>query len=171
MRPVPFSCNLTRVHDGRKRYGWRTSGYHVDCAALLPYNALKMNGKDCRLPKSRRIQRRKDFESVFRNGAAASSRIMTVYVRRPAGEDARAEESRLGVSAPRRIGGAVQRNRAKRLVREAFRLNRPSLPQSCDLIVVPKGDWSDMTLGTVVSDLIELARRAAEKMPKKDAAR
>ena len=44
---------------------------------------------------------------------------------------------RLGISASRRIGGAVVRNRWKRLLREAFRLTRPQLPEGIDLIVIP----------------------------------
>lgn len=43
---------------------------------------------------------------------------------------------RLGVVAPRRIGNAVARNRAKRLIRESFRLRQEALPAACDIVVV-----------------------------------
>lgn len=45
---------------------------------------------------------------------------------------------RVGVIASRRIGNAVARNRAKRLLREVFRLNQHLLPASCDLVLVAR---------------------------------
>jgi ribonuclease P protein component len=45
---------------------------------------------------------------------------------------------RAGFIASRRVGGAVQRNRAKRLMREVFRLHQESLPASCDLVMVAR---------------------------------
>lgn len=50
--------------------------------------------------------------------------------------------ARLGISVGRRFGSAVARNRAKRVIREAFRQIRHELPPGLDLIVVPKaGQW------------------------------
>ncbi len=48
----------------------------------------------------------------------------------------RLEVTRLGIAATRKLGAAVQRNRAKRLVREVFRRNKP--PRGYDVVVVPK---------------------------------
>ncbi len=47
---------------------------------------------------------------------------------------------RLGLVVGRRAGGAVSRNRIKRLIREFFRLNKEKIPESSDLIVLAKED-------------------------------
>lgn len=115
---------------------------------------------DYRLPRRRRICGRKQFDAVFQRGTIARGQWMTVYVRRREGGGVGEQETRLGVAASRRLGGAVRRNRAKRLVREAFRLNRCLLPSGCDIIVVPRGDWSGVSLEMAERELIALARRA-----------
>ncbi len=55
--------------------------------------------------------------------------------------------SRLGIAVPKRVGSAVARNRMKRLIREAFRLNRDSLPGSVDLLIIVRRSPDLMTLG------------------------
>ena len=47
-------------------------------------------------------------------------------------------ETRLGISMSRRVGSAARRNRIKRLLREAYRLNRHSWPSGLDLVIVPR---------------------------------
>jgi ribonuclease P protein component len=60
-----------------------------------------------------------------------SSRLMTVFILAREGVD-----TRLGIAATRKLGGAVVRNRAKRLVREVFR--RLSHPPGLDIVVIPR---------------------------------
>jgi len=66
----------------------------------------------------------------------------------------------LGVVASRVVGPAVQRNRARRLLREAWRLNRHRFQGEVDVVLVarkplPKAKWDDVT-----ADLLRLAKRA-----------
>lgn len=79
-----------------------------------------------------RIRKRSEYQRVYDRGRKISSRNFTLFflendLRRP----------RLGITATRRVGGSVQRNRAKRLLREWFRKNRKGLP-AVDLVVNPK---------------------------------
>jgi ribonuclease P protein component len=72
-----------------------------------------------------RLSRSADFQRVYRQGESAASRHLVLYAfpREDAGSDAGSGESsevRFGVSVGRRVGGAVERNRVKRLLREAF---------------------------------------------------
>ena len=82
------------------------------------------------------VRRRADFEQVYEGGAKVSGRFMTLFVAPNS-----AGTARLGVAATRRIGGAVVRNRAKRLTRELFRHQKPAA--SLDVIVVPRREFLD----------------------------
>jgi ribonuclease P protein component len=85
------------------------------------------------LPADRKLRRRSEFQRVFDSGLRTHGRLFTVVAAPSAGES-----TRLGIVASKKLGGAVVRNRAKRLIRETFRTttysNRP-----LDLIVIPKG--------------------------------
>lgn len=84
-----------------------------------------------RLRRGDRIRRRPEFQQVYDLGSRVHGRFMTVFIRaRPD------SQTRLGIAATRKIGGAVERNRAKRLVREVFR--RRANPPGLDIVVVPR---------------------------------
>jgi len=70
--------------------------------------------------------------------------------------------ARLGISAPRRVGGAARRNRLKRLIREAFRTIRHELPPA-DWIVVPH-PGRDPTVEQICNSLRQLSAQLAKRM-------
>jgi ribonuclease P protein component len=65
--------------------------------------------------------------------------------------------ARLGIAAGKKIGGATQRNRAKRLIREVFRRNKPVA--GVDVIVVPRRDLVEASFSTIESDFLATFRR------------
>jgi ribonuclease P protein component len=84
-----------------------------------------------------RLSRSADFDRVFRQGRSHAGRELVLYVfPRSDGTDAGA--ARLGLSVSRKVGGAVQRNRVKRLLREAFDLEGSRLPAGTDAVVVAR---------------------------------
>jgi ribonuclease P protein component len=88
-------------------------------------------------PKRGRLSRSADFDRVFRQGNSHGGREFVLYVF-PRGEEALTP--RLGLSVSRKVGGAVQRNQVKRLLREAFALDGNRLPPGSDVVVVARSD-------------------------------
>jgi ribonuclease P protein component len=81
-----------------------------------------------------RLSRSADFDRVFRHGRSHAGREFVLYVF-PRGEG---NERRLGLSVSRKVGGAVERNHVKRLLREAFALDGDRLPAGTDAVVVAR---------------------------------
>ncbi|HKP56236.1 MAG TPA: ribonuclease P protein component [Polyangiales bacterium] len=82
-------------------------------------------------PPSSRLLRRADFVRVQARGLRVHTPHFVILL-------AANEGQRLGVTVGRRVGGAAQRNRIKRLVREVFRLNRRLFPPDCDIVLVAR---------------------------------
>jgi ribonuclease P protein component len=91
-------------------------------------------------PQRRRLSRSAEFERVYRQGRSKGNRFLVLYVF-PRGEDderAEGEGPRLGLSVSRRVGGAVERARVKRVLREAFWTEAERLPEGSDYVVVAR---------------------------------
>jgi ribonuclease P protein component len=73
---------------------------------------------------------------------------------------ARREGSRLGLVVSRRVGGAVVRNRVKRVVREWFRRNRAAFPGDLELVVIARSEAAKLSTGEAWRELSALAARA-----------
>ncbi len=87
-------------------------------------------------PGRGRLSRSADFDRVFRHGRSHASRELVLYVFPRVEQD----PARLGLSVSRKVGGAVQRNRIKRLLREAFAIESARLPAGTDAVVVARRD-------------------------------
>ena len=89
-----------------------------------------------RRPRRGRLSRSAEFERAYRQGRSHGNRHFVVYAF-PRGEDG-TPESRLGLSVSRKVGGAVDRNRVKRLLREAFAAEADAVPAGHDVVVVAR---------------------------------
>lgn len=91
-------------------------------------------------PRRGRLSRSAEFERVYRQGRSHANRHLVLYAFPSGGED----PPRLGLSVGRKVGGAVDRNRVKRLVREAFAARTEGLRAGHDLVVVARPDAKDL---------------------------
>lgn len=83
--------------------------------------------------RDRRLRTGPEFQAVFQVRTSVADGLLIVY-----GLENENGVSRLGLSVSRKVGGAVVRNRWKRVLREAFRLNAPQLPVGLDFVIVPR---------------------------------
>jgi ribonuclease P protein component len=86
-----------------------------------------------------RLSRSGDFDRVFREGRSHGNRFLVLYAF-PRPDPSPAEPLRLGVSVGRKVGGAVERNRVKRLLREVFWSAAERLPGGYDFVLVARPD-------------------------------
>ena len=95
--------------------------------------------------KRRRLSRSAEFERVYRQGRSKGNRYLVLYAFPRADDDAAGEDGpRLGLSVSRRVGGAVERNRVKRVLREAFWAEAERLPVTSDYVVVARPDAREL---------------------------
>ena len=87
--------------------------------------------------KRPRLSRSSDFQRIYRQGSSTASRFLVLYsFRRPA--EVSADGPRLGLSVSKKMGGAVVRNRVKRLLREAFGSAREQLAEDHDFVLIAR---------------------------------
>ena len=115
---------------------------------------------DRRFLKTERLTRKADIDACYRAGRRVNGRFLRIHAR-PTDLDV----ARLAISVPGRLCDAVRRNRWKRMVREAFRLNKETIGVGLDLIVVPTRPPGDLKRQEVESVLLEVVRRARGSKP------
>lgn len=102
-------------------------------------------------PKALRLLRRDEFRRVYEEGQRRSAPLCTVFFR-PNG----LAETRLGITAPARLGSAVFRNSVKRRLREIFRRNRAAIPGGWDIVVNPRETVARAPFPELVRGLLRL---------------
>jgi ribonuclease P protein component len=111
--------------------------------------------RSLRLPRERRITRGRDFQR-----ARAEGRRLAVGCLVLNWVNASSEQTRVGVITSRKIGGAVVRTRARRLLREAFRLNQHRIGSPVDLVLVARQSIVEKDFAGVEGDFVLALRRA-----------
>lgn len=117
------------------------------------------SSKQNAFPKQVRIRKQAEFDRVFAGKAYAADDVLVMN-----GCRNDLDRSRIGLSVSRKVGNAVVRNRWKRLLREAFRVQKDDLPRGLDMVVRPRrGAVPDFR--SIQTSLRSLAERIARKLP------
>jgi ribonuclease P protein component len=114
-------------------------------------------------PRSARVRKRAEFQRIQAGGRRVTSEhFVFILAATPEGQ----EGPRLGITASRKVGKAIVRNRAKRLVRVAFRATPELWPKGCDVVVIVRKSLETLRAQAVISEWRGLAavlgRRARE---------
>lgn len=141
-----------------------TAGWYTEAMTAHDSSSNKPAAVKQPFPKSARLRAKAEFELVYSRRCRASNGILLVYAALN-----NAGTTRLGMSVSRKVGGAVVRNRIRRLLREAFRHCRLELPAGLDLVVIPSSA-DRASLAAYQESLVrlaqKLARRLKESVPK-----
>jgi ribonuclease P protein component len=117
-------------------------------------------------PKSRRLLRHSDFEKVYKQGRRHFAAHMTMFYLRRAGEVNNSGGLRVGFTVGKVLGGAVERNRMKRRLREAVRLSGFDRAVAADVVINPKrsllkADFADVRCE--MGKALDVIERSLEK--------
>jgi ribonuclease P protein component len=108
-----------------------------------------------------RLSRSAEFDKVLRSGRSHAGREFVLYVFPRGGGDT----PRLGLSVSRKVGGAVDRNRVKRVLREAFALEAPRLPEGSDAVVIARPDARRLAEDKGLAGVHAALRALVDKVP------
>lgn len=111
-----------------------------------------------RFTKARRVRHRGEFTRVFDLSLRAQGRYLTVLM-----APNKAGTARLGIVASRKLGDAVRRNRAKRLIREVFRRSS-TLPSGVDVVVIPRRELFEAPYSSLQTDFRGTIKRCAARL-------
>lgn len=111
--------------------------------------------------KRRRLSRSGEFDRVYRDGSSHATRYLVLYTF-PRKDEER-DEVRLGVSVNRKVGGAVERNKVKRALREAFWDLADSLPPRHDFVIVARAEIKNLIESDGMNGVRENLKEALAK--------
>ena len=110
---------------------------------------------DYRLDKTRRIINNNEYRLVYKHGKYEVGRLCVLY-RMPVAK----QKTRIGFVTGKKVGGAVERNRARRLMKEVYRLNQHQIREGYHIVIVGCGPLKDATYERAEKEILYLLRKS-----------
>ena len=98
------------------------------------------------------IKKNRNFRFLYRKGKTAVSPLLAIYVRRT-----KNTSNKLGITVSTKVGKAIVRNRVRRRIREAYRINEKLFSTGVDLVVVARHRAHDASFSEIEKNLLKLA--------------
>lgn len=118
---------------------------------MFLYAGIKMNG----LVKERKLQKNMEFQLVYKHGSYEVNRHCVIY-KMPVNKQA----TRVGFVTGKKVGCAVQRNRARRLMREVYRLHQDEIREGYHIVIVARKGINDLKYDELEKSLLNLFKRS-----------
>ena len=109
---------------------------------------------DYRLDKTRRIINNNEYRLVYKHGKYEVGRLCVLY-RMPV-----AKQKTIGFVTGKKVGCAVERNRARRLMKEVYRLNQHQIREGYHIVIVGRGPLKDATYERAEKEILYLLRKS-----------
>jgi len=106
------------------------------------------------LQREHRLTDKRDFQKVFHHGRSFANRYLVLYYL----PNRQSEHFRVGFSVSKKVGKAVVRNRVKRLLREAFRLEKDGVKEPIDFVVIARPSAADLEFDKIRQNVQHLLR-------------
>jgi ribonuclease P protein component len=130
-------------------------GRTQNCEPSTPHGPQTLIRVNKRFPKTARVLRRSHFLNLLKQGHRFSGNDVRVEYRK----QSKGLSPKLGITVSRRYGKSHDRNRFKRIVREAFRELSSSMPPNLELHVSPKKSHSELSMMSILIDLKDLLNK------------
>ncbi|WP_232698010.1 ribonuclease P protein component [Brevibacillus daliensis] len=105
---------------------------------------------------SHRLRKNEEFQAVFQNGKSAANKQFVIYTWEKEGQ----ASFRIGISASKKIGNAVTRNKVKRLIKEVVSRVEEKIKPELDIVVIVRPGVEELSLSTIQSTLMHALKRA-----------
>ena len=112
------------------------------------------------LKKEERITRRSEFLKIFQHGIRYNTENFLIIIFPGNNKPIR----RFGITVSKKVGGAVKRNRVKRLVKEFFRLHKDQLPESSDILFIAKSSSAYLKYSALSKEMVDFFKRIASDL-------
>lgn len=109
------------------------------------------------MQKQHRLRSKEDFTSVYRYGKSVANHQFVLYYKPKPGQ----EYYRLGISVSKKVGGAVVRNRMRRVIKEIVRANGDRIKQDYDLILIVRRAAIDLDYTALEKSIRHILKRAS----------
>jgi len=106
------------------------------------------------LPREHRLTDKRDFQRIFHHGQSFANRYLVMYYLKNRSN----ETFRVGFSVSKKVGKAVVRNRVKRLLREAFRLEKDRIEEPIDFVVIARPSAAELDFEKIQQNVQHLLR-------------